>query len=155
MYTTHWAWLRLTRHGSARSVPHRRRATWCCSPWATPRSHAESPGHRRRPPQHSWATRTRHTQSVHGAFPTGRQLIPSIPFLLSERSGESTATMALLIGTTDQPLSAPPTHPGCQVPCRLPQTRPGAPTGCGGPGTRPAGSTTGSAHPHAVDTWDN
>ena len=75
MYTTHWAWLRLTRHGSARSVPHRRRATWCCSPWATPRSHAESPGHRRRPPQHSWATRTRHTQSVHGAFPTGRQLI--------------------------------------------------------------------------------
>ena len=79
---THWAWLRRTRHGSARSTPHRRRATSWCSLWVIPRSHAESPGHRKRPPQHSWATRMTHTQSVHGAFPTGRQLIAlhSSPF---------------------------------------------------------------------------
>ena len=134
-HLTHRAWLRLTWHGSAQSVPRRRRATGCCPLWATPRSHAESTGHRTQPPHHSWATRARGTQSAHGAFPTGRQLIA--------HGIGATAEVVLLNGTTIGPLSMPPTHHGCQAPCRLPQTRPGAPTGCAGPGTRPARSTTG------------
>ena len=74
-----------------------------------------------------------HGATVHGAIPTGRQLIGS---------GASTADAVLLNRPAIGPLGTPPTRHGFQAPCRLPRTRPGAPAGCGGPGTRSTGSTT-------------